>query len=463
MEKSVAETRGDEALLSRLASYPLLEALLQRRSRRFGRGMHLDGGPLSFESQRSPQPLSLEEEAALAFAACGVTGHALAELPYRAGSQPESGGGNIMVHFVGRTVASGDALHVVSLFVINDEGVWLLKRPQDFPRAELPELIEAAHDHRLVELYERSRVRIAQERLDIPREVPYRLNLNKWSANVPGTTVFLPVNELTALYINVLLTVFDEEYGYFLVDERNGFRPAGVGPFARSRGGHLYDDPAVGRASTVGFAESWLHEFAALEQGAILQNLGLMAEALGIGGFAHFAAHPFVWLQTLGFRMQEPRASRIYGLGPVRKAFLRLLNKDIPVPTAVGLEKEDDVLLKPFCPPYYSSMEEAVRAFVEYKYAAGRGTFRDGGEATAWRDGESVQARIPRYSDEAIAATIAYCQYIYDRYGRFPAHNGPFRTVLAYQAHHVDPDFYARFYRDGALNEAQRNHPGHHD
>lgn len=42
---------------------------------------------------------------------------------------------------------------------------------------------------------------------------------------------------------------------------------------------------------------------------------------------------------------------------------------------------------------------------------------------------------------------VDYCEYIYDRYGRFPAACGPFRTVLAYQAHRLDCDFYARFYR----------------
>ena len=84
---------------------------------------------------------------------------------------------------------------------------------------------------------------------------------------------------------------------------------------------------------------------------------------------------------------------------------------------------------------------------MDYKYAEGRGTMRDGGAATAWLDGARVQAGIPRYSDRTIEATIAYCEYIDQRYGRFPAISGPFRTILAYQAHRLDPDFYARFYR----------------
>jgi hypothetical protein len=81
--------------------------------------------------------------------------------------------------------------------------------------------------------------------------------------------------------------------------------------------------------------------------------------------------------------------------------------------TPVGLERDGEVLLKPFCPPYYRSMEAAVGAFVDYQYGAGRGTLRDGGVATAWRDGVVVRAGLPRCSDEAIAATAAYGEHIY--------------------------------------------------
>jgi hypothetical protein len=100
-------------------------------------------------------------------------------------------------------------------------------------------------------------------------------------------------------------------------------------------------------------------------------------------------------------------------------------------------------------------MEAAVLAFVDYKYAQGTGTFRDGGAATAWRDGAAVQAAIPRYPDHAIEATIAYCEYVYSRYGRFPSCSGPFRTILAHQAHRLDLEFYKRFYRPEALSETQ--------
>ncbi|MFN8499019.1 MAG: hypothetical protein U0641_14310 [Anaerolineae bacterium] len=442
----------------RLARYPLLDALLHRRSRRFAKGMRLNGGPLAYQSAHAPQPLSIEEEAALAFAACGVTGSALAELPYESGDVPEAGGGNIMVRFVGRTVASPDAVQTVTLCVINDDGAWLLKRPQDYTPAEIGEIVEAARAGRLVEVYEKARVRLTDHRVDVPRHLPFVPPFNKWSANVAGSTYFVPINEVTELFINILLSVFTAEFGYFIVDERNHLQPAGIARFARSKGGHLDDDPAEGRFATIEFFESYVHELSALEQGMMAQNLGLMAQALGLGGFPHFAAHPYGWFEALGFRMQDLPVSRTIHAGIVMKGLLKALHEDIPVPAAVGLERDGQVLLKPYCPPYYPTMRDAVLALVEQKYAAGTGVFRDGGAVAGWRDGAAVQAGIPPYPVEAVEATIACCEYIWDRYGRFPPYEGPLRSLLAYQAHHVDSDFYDRFYKPDALTETQREH-----
>jgi hypothetical protein len=431
--------------------------MIERRSRRFAKGMTMPGGPLAYHSPQACPPLTLAEEATLVFAASGVTGPALAELPYDGGDAAEAGTGNVLTHLVGRTVASADSAHTVALFVLNDEGAWMVKRPQDYPRSEIAGLAETARDGRFVELYEKARVRIADRRPDVPRETQVLMPFNKWAANLPGTTYFLPVNDVSAFYINMMLMLFSEELACFVIDERNRFQPAGVGRFARSKGGHLHDDPSGGRYTLpVGYLEGLLGDLPAIEQGMMLQNLSLSVEALGLGGFAHFAAHPFMWLQTLGFRMHVLPFTRTVGAGPIMRSMARLLRKEQPMPTAVGLERDGEILIKPYCPPYYKNMEEAVLAFVDYKYAAGKGTFRDGGTFTAWRDGAAVQAGIPRYSDQAIAATIAYCDYIYNRYGRFPAANGPFRTVLAYQAHHLDVQFYDRFYRHEALTELQR-------
>jgi hypothetical protein len=63
---------------------------------------------------------------------------------------------------------------------------------------------------------------------------------------------------------------------------------------------------------------------------------------------------------------------------------------------------------------------------------------------------------VNEVSDRAIAATIAYCEYVWNRYGRFPALMPPFRTVLGFQAGHLDLDFYDKFYPPGAISESQR-------
>lgn len=437
--------------------FPLFEAMRQRRSRRFGMGMRLNGGPLAYTSRFAPAPLALNEQAALVFAGAGVTGYALAELPYQ-GDQPESGGGQMMVSFIGRTTSSADALHSVALVVIDDDGAHLVRRPSDVPKTEIPGLIRLAQAGRLSEHYQRLRIRLTEHRPDIPRRNPFNVAFNQWSANVPGSTYFLPVNDLTPLYINILLTALSEDFRYYILDERAGYRPAGLGPFARSRGGHLEDDARSGRVATIQHIESWVVEFIALEQGMMLQNLALAAEAIGLGGFTHFAGHPIAWFEALGFQMQEVPMSRALAMGALARAALRLGSKDLPTAFPIGLERNGETLLRPLGPPAFPSMTEAVRALVDLKYASGSGAFRDASDATAWRDVRALQAGIPDFSDQTIAAVIAYCNYVHGRYGRFPAYYAPFRTLLAHQVHHLDPEFYDRFYKPGVCAETHHRH-----
>ena len=116
-----------------------------------------------------------------------------------------------------------------------------------------------------------------------------------------------------------------------------------------------------------------------------------------------------------------------------------------------------EILLQPYCPPYYPSMKEAVRAVVEAKFGA-QGLFRGGAAHSAWRDPAAIAKAVPEISSAAVDATIAYCEYIHARYGRFPAYMPPFRTVLGFQACHLDSEFYERFYRAEALSESERAH-----
>ena len=433
-----------------LGSYPLLTALRERRSRRFGLGMKLPDGPLAFASRHPPAPLTEEEEAALAFAACGITGHALADLCYAPG-----GGGGIMAGLVGRTIASGDGLQTVALIVINDDAAYLVRRPRELPAGDIAQLIELGRQGKFLELYRRCRVKIRDGRPMTPAEPLFNINANRWSAHARGTTCFLPVNDLTFMYINGLLEILNENTGAFLLDERNRFRPAGLARFARSRGRHLEDDPRRGRVATVRQVEQFVTEFVTVEQGMMLQNLGLMAQALGLGGFPNFANHEFGWFQALGFRLEQMPASRYLGADALVSFALKLLRRDVLVPYPVGLERNGETLLKPFCPPYYQSMTEAVRAVAELKFGA-HGIFRSHQAGAAWSDQEEVNRQVPPLSEAAVAATSAYCEYLWSRYGRFPVYLTPYRTVLGFQACHLDAEFYDRFYRPEALAATQR-------
>ena len=414
--------------------------------------MTLNGGPLAYASAEPPTPLTIEEEAALAFAACGVTGRVLGDLPYETGGMANSGGGNIMYSFTGRTIASGDAIHTTAVVVLNDEGAWFLKRPRDHSPEELNEIIAAAHEGRLVDIYLKSRIRITDQRPTLPREMPYIPPFNHWSVNQPGTTYFMPVIEYTTIMFSMLLSALGEEIGMFVLDERNGFKPAGLASFAKSKGGHLHDDPS--RMVTVGYLEAAAQQFTALEVGAILQNLGLMTAALGLGGFPNSAIHPD-WLKAFGFQVQEIPFSRLMAASFLEREVMEALGKDLPVPNTVGFEFNGVSLVKPFCRPNYPTMEAAVRAWLDVKYAKAKGTFRDD-KGTLFRDARGVEAGIPPYSEGAINAAIAYCTYLDERYGRFPATTAPIATLLGFQAHRLDLAFYETKYLPEAVGPTQR-------
>jgi hypothetical protein len=428
----------------------LFEVLLHRRSRRLGLGMSIPAGPFQYTSPHAPVPLTEDEEAALAFAACGVTGYALADLSYGAGE-----GGSMLAGRLGRTVASPDAVNAVSVLVTNDRGAWLLKRPQDFAPAEFLELVSLAQKGALTDLYKRARIQLSANRTAPPVDPGHNFSINRWSLYAPGTTYFLPVIETTALTINALLELFGEDMGVFLRDERASFRAAGVGRFARSKGGHLHDEPRELRSATIQMMEMSLLESMATEHGMVLQNLALMTEALGLGGFPNFARHEYSWFKAAGFRMQSMPAIRYAGAPRFLATVARWLGKDPVLEYPVGLEQDNQVLLKPFCPPYYKSMEDAVRAFVQTKFGED-GAYRGGVQQSAWRDPVAFVAKVPAPSPEAVRATMAYCDYVLRRYGRFPSYTAPFRTVIGFQVCRVDVDFYDRFYEPEALPDSVR-------
>ena len=433
-----------------LRSYPLAAAMLGRRSRRFGPGMRIPSGPLAYRSRVPPAPLTEDEEAALVFAAAGFTGDALADLSYGPGE-----GGSMLAGTPGRVVASADALDTVALFVINDDGTWFIRRPDNVDpngRAEIVALVEAG---RFTEAYRRVRIQVSPRRASIPVEPGLNFNINRWSMDAPGSTYFLPVTDLTAIYVNALLEAFEPEMGLFVLDERHLFLPAGLGRFGCGRGGHLDDDPRHGRVLTIQGLEMSFAEATAVEMGGMLHGLGLMTQALGLGGTCNYARNEYRWLEALGFDLLSMPSTRYVGANRLLQAIVRLRGQEFDHPIATGLRVEGEALLAAWCPPNHADMDAAVRAFVDHKFGPD-GAWRSAAGSGRWADPASILDAARPPSPPAVDATIAYCSYIQERYGRFPAYAAPYRTIIGYQATQVDGDFYDRFYAPGALTVTQR-------
>jgi hypothetical protein len=195
-------------------------------------------------------------------------------------------------------------------------------------------------------------------------------------------------------------------------------------------------------------------EFVTVEQGMMLQNLGLMAQTLGLGGFPNFANHDFAWFEALGFTLERMRASKYLGVRGIPAFAMKLLGRDSEVPLPIGLERNGETLLKCYSPPHFPNMRAAVQAVVEFKFGK-NGVFRGKNFEHPWKD-SGVAASVNSVSERAIDAVTAYCEYIWNRYGRFPATMPPFRTVLGFQAGHLDLEFYEKFYKPEAVSETQR-------
>ncbi|MDW6063263.1 hypothetical protein SAZ11_41245 [Streptomyces sp. FXJ1.4098] len=433
-------------------SFPLIEGLKSRRARRFGMGMTVPGGPLEYRSKHEPVPLTEEEQAILTFAACGITGPALNDWNWEKGK-----GGNVMAGVVGRTISSSDALQSGAMVVMDDEATYLIRRPGDLSTAELNEVKELVAKNDFVGAYRATRVKIGSERRHPPVASPYNLTGNEWSLHTPGSTYFLPIEDLSYLYINILLEFFNEEMAVFCLDERRFFLPAGLGKFGKSKGGHLDDDPRKLKSMPMEYAERLLVETACIEMGMMLQNLGLVSQALGLGGFPHYTGHDGGWFEALDFRMAEMPISQYFRVPTLAKMVLKLRRQDAGFAYPLGLERDGEVLLKPYCPPYYESMEAAVHAVVERKFGE-NGIYRGGIGRGGWREPEKVAAGISGISQKAIDATVAFCEYTYQKSGRFPSYLPAYHTQMGFQSVHLDVDFYDEFYDPSVVPEVHRSH-----
>jgi hypothetical protein len=114
--------------------------------------------------------------------------------------------------------------------------------------------------------------------------------------------------------------------------------------------------------------------------------------------------------------------------------------------------------LEGHCPPYFGDMEEAVDDFLDVRYGEEgilMPTYRG---ATPFKDWNSLASKADRPSGQVIQATKDFCSYVYRTYGRFPALADTIQLPIMITVHHLDLDFYDKFYPAEAVSKSIRRH-----
>ncbi len=404
-------------------SYPLFPSIFDRKSRRMALGMEMTG-TLAYASPYQPVPLTELEEALLLVAGTGLTGLNLGDID-------PSQGADALVQWTNRTWPSSCSNHGTELFFTNDEGLYFLDMWRLLPEpGELSTLsgkpLEAQIEW-MLDMVRRAKIKVSPGRAQLPTGLPGLFVFNHWNANKPGTTLFMPISNMTLEYINLLFIYFSPDYRFTMVDETNGWCSAGLERWSDS--GRL--DPS--RQMGIIELEQRVLSMQVVEQAFICQNMNLALQAMGLGGWTYTG---FIARFALG-GMDVP------GLG------FRFADAKRGPSVPVGR----DGIYQAFTPPYHADMHEAVDAYLEAKWSQ-----YEPQVPKAYKEPDRVIAQITRPDEETIAIVKDYCQYVHDTYGRFPAYIDPMYQRLTCQAQHVDPDFYAEYYPPGALTDQHHSH-----
>ena len=411
--------------------YPLYDAILGRRSRRFGLGMEMVQGPFKYKSEKDPVPLNELETAMLVAAATATTGPILAETEFPGG----------MVKTIGKPYPSAMGSHRARLFFTNDDGVFMVKS-NEAAMTKMREYESPEDRSKVVGFFNTCVEKVQDTRMHLPPKEPGVWPHNHWNTNRPGTTLFMPVLDTSKDLIKLILNLSDSKAGryakdgggYFLVDDRNGMRPCGNQKWVDN--GLL----SKNKVMTLSRLEALLAAAMQAEGSFMGQLLSLSAHALGLGG----------WLFA-GFS-----STVVLGGTPAAKGLgMRFVqSKTDPFPNPVGLPG----VFEGFCPPFYENMDKAVDAAME-----GVTTSMDQWEAKGMikphrADNETFDAATPQASEEGIACTKDICRYIYETYGKFPGNTDTMQLIVMIQATHLDLDFYDKHMIAGAYAESHLNH-----
>ncbi len=409
-----------------------------------GRAMLQERGPLYFKSEKEPVPLTEVEEALLCWAACGPNGLIAWDIAVH-------GGFHELTWLAGRTVPSPGNSLATDLLVINDNGAFIYK--PGLQRGKAIE-IEGEEDYpKIMQWYRDGMIQISDQRPDVDWAMrmpgaphatlmgPYQYNINR-----PGATWIIPITDVAWLN-SALINLFDW-WHYYPVDEWKNGRPAGVD---RWIGEGMLELPVP-----ISALEQLIFQVEMYPVGCMVQNIRLAAEAMGLGTWVFCGFNPDVIMgaypdvaRGLGFQVAAPNPK-----APVASGQLKVF----------GIEGVKEATFVPS--PRYPNGQALVDHWYREKYDAG-GVFYEGDDnyirrvGGPWKKDTAEEIirhprnRPPEWVREAL---IAYIDYCVENYGQWPVTYNPMQAHFSAVVHHVDADFYERYYIPGYVTERIRRH-----
>ncbi|MBN1366543.1 MAG: hypothetical protein JW967_01270 [Dehalococcoidales bacterium] len=417
IDKSIA----DKEEVKTVFTYSLLEAIARRRTRRFPIGCTFDEGALKYISSQKPIPLNDVELAILCWSGAGITGSAIQDVG-------AAGDGQI-ASWIGRVIPNPCNVNTTRLFFTNDSGTYLYNPTKASKQVEI---MNETDRNKIMAYFEQDCYKIMDGRLQMyPSVVPPPLI---WNTNQPGTTVFIPVVDNVELYLYRVFTSLSPQPGYQLFDAKKK-RSAGLQKWVDS------GDLKGPRIDISSFEQNMQQGIFSAPAYLMLEHMHLVAEAMGLGAimFASYVGEVMLGITPLG-----------KGLG-----FHALKDKDGNL-NPIGL----DGVFEAFCPPYYKNMDEAVDAYIEKLcgLASTKGPDYKGIIPFKKKYWQKIKPTYVKPSKKHIEIMKAYCNYIYDTYGRIPVTSNAKVIPCWLQVHHLEVDFYKKYYAKGLITEAHENH-----
>lgn len=409
-----------------MASFPLISALLGRRSRRFFMGAEIPDGVFAYKSTQEKIPLS-EFEKMLVLGACGGN-NSWHHMIYRgAGYAPYLS--NYAGAAGGRVFPSAAGFQASQLFFTDDDGVYVLEM------RDAPAFQDRADDGSLdlesfVENVQ-ARIRKLQDgRLKIPSDLPYTEAHNTWVFNKPSTFLVMPVGDLSQ---HVLLNLcYMLQNNIVLYDDIHKRSIPGIEQFK--------DIVDVDTVWPITFVEQWSLSELTVELGTSCYAGALMLQAMGLGGWMFNGVDAFSLLGASG----DPD---IPGLG-----FSYDENELWPYPNPTGLEG----VMEGYCPPHYPDMRGAVDAVCERKFGPG-GPFHPDTPGP-WKNSQNVRSAAKVHDEKFRECVALQAQYVFDTFGKFPGTVPSMFVIMFLQAFHLDLAFYDKFYKPGAYLKTHADH-----